>query len=361
MPEMPNVNHPGLLKRVVAHCAFSAWVCFSLLMSVGLTSPSFAEDFAKGELEFRGRVILPPRTLGRRQFVQVTLVEVGSPFTARTYADAGGNFRFRKLNPASYTLSFYIPAFGEISQTLHLTESNVTAKNRFEKRFEVGQEALNNARELGRGQVSVRQLTIEYSARREYDKAVDRLEDRDVDDAISHLQRALEISPQYMEAINNLGTIYFQLKDYSRAEEYFRRALVLEPNAFEPLLNLGGVLLALKQTDEILDLNLRAYELRPQDPLANAQLGLSYYFLEDYEQALQYISRTKEIDPIHFTKPQLSLAEIHLRRGEYGLALRELREFLDRFPDSSEADDARGTVDKILSSLEASAKDRLPL
>jgi len=133
---MPNVNHPGLLKRVVAHCAFSAWVCFSLLMSVGLTSPSFAEDFAKGELEFRGRVILPPRTLGRRQFVQVTLVEVGSPFTARTYADAGGNFRFRKLNPASYTLSFYIPAFGEISQTLHLTESNVTAKNRFEKRFE---------------------------------------------------------------------------------------------------------------------------------------------------------------------------------------------------------------------------------
>lgn len=67
-----------------------------------------------------------------------------------------------------------------------------------------------------------------------------------------------------MQAFCNLGVVYKQLGDLTRARDCFTLALFLNPNYFEPLLSVGGVL-----TD--LDLQLmclsRAYCIRPQDPM----------------------------------------------------------------------------------------------
>jgi len=72
-------------------------------------------------------------------------------------------------------------------------------------------------------------------------------------------------------------TIAYQTRKFDRAEECFRQALDLNPAAFEPLVNLGGVLVTMHKLDEAADYNLRAVLARPNDALANSQLGQTYF------------------------------------------------------------------------------------
>jgi tetratricopeptide (TPR) repeat protein len=111
-----------------------------------------------------------------------------------------------------------------------------------------------------------------------------------------------------------------------------RQALEQEPAAFDPLVNLGGVLVTVHKLDQAVDYNLRAVLARPNDALANSQLGLTYFELARMDLAQKYLERTRQIDPRHFSRPQLLLAEIHLRRGERREAAAVLEEFLKLSP-----------------------------
>src|SRR6185369_16212239 len=92
-------------------------------------------------------------------------------------------------------------------------------------------------------------------ARREYAEAQKRLSRPDAPAAVAHLQRAVEIAPQFAAAWNQLGVIAYQSRQYPQAEEHFRRGLAADPQAYEPLVNLGGVLLNLGRVDEALEYN----------------------------------------------------------------------------------------------------------
>ena len=94
---------------------------------------------------------------------------------------------------------------------------------------------------------------------------------------MKHLERAVAIAPQFANAWNNLGTIAYQTQKYSRAEECFREALEQDPDSYEPLVNLGGVLINLHKLDEAWSYNVNAVLARPNDALANAQLGMTYF------------------------------------------------------------------------------------
>jgi hypothetical protein len=63
-----------------------------------------------------------------------------------------------------------------------------------------------------RATVSARELSIPARARQEYEEAQKRLSRPDVDGAVGHLQRAVEIAPQFSAAWNRLGTIAYPIR-----------------------------------------------------------------------------------------------------------------------------------------------------
>ena len=91
-----------------------------------------------------------------------------------------------------------------------------------------------------RHSVSAKQLAIPEKAVTEYQEAQKELARRDVEAAVKHLERAVEIAPQFATAWNNLGTIAYQTRKYARAEECFREALAQAPETYEALVNLGA-------------------------------------------------------------------------------------------------------------------------
>ena len=183
--------------------------------------------------------------------------------------------------------------------------------------------------------------------RAELRKANKKLENRDTEAALAHLEKAVEISPQFLSAWNHLGTIAFQSGQYAKAEEYFRRALEIQADAFPPVVNLGAALLALGRYDEALRFNQYAVTLRTGDALANSQLGRNYSLLGNDLEAIQYLNIAKGLDPSHFSLPQVTLAQIYQRRGEHQKAIRELEDFIERHPDSQRAEQTRQTLARL--------------
>lgn len=323
----------------------------SLLLTAAVLLPAeVAPVRAAGDewLEFRGQVVIPPEAVLRGKHITLTLANVATSFNTRTRADSHGRFRFKKIPPGTYSISILIPGTGEIRTTSDVTPSFADAKGRVEKQFTFDADALaHDTLQVKKGVVSVRQLSIPRKAKNEYSDARNDLRHQKVDSARRHLKKAVEIAPQFVEALNYLGVLAYQRRDFSTAEDYFRKALDQDPEAYEPLLNLGGALLSLGKTREALEINTRAQAAQPKDALANAQLGLSYYLLGNDEQALNYLLLTEQIDPAHFSHPQIPLANIYWRHSQAESALAELQDFLKYHPDSSEADSVRATMKKI--------------
>jgi Tfp pilus assembly protein PilF len=80
---------------------------------------------------------------------------------------------------------------------------------------------------------------------------------------------------------------------------------------------------------------------RPEDALANAQLGMNYFKLDQFDQAEQYLLAAKRLDPAHFTQPQVFLADIYTRRGNRTAAIKELEDVLAIRPDGPLSDSIR--------------------
>jgi tetratricopeptide (TPR) repeat protein len=275
------------------------------------------------------------------QPLPVYLQGATTPFSATTQADLNGRFHFRMLLAGAYVLMV-----GGLQQTVEVGPSLADSKGRVRVTFDLRDADAEPGLER-RASVSVRELSTPKAARREYDEAQKALGQRDVSAAVAHLKRAVELAPQFSAAWNHLGTIAYQTGQYVEAEADFRKGLAADPHAYAPLVNLGGVLINLAKWDEALEYNRRAVLASPNDALANSQLGSTYFYTGDLDSAEKYLTAAKQLDPAHFSHPQMLLAEIHLRRNEPEAAAQELQDLLERHPDLPNASKIKEEVARL--------------
>src|SRR5262249_36633747 len=120
-----------------------------------------------------------------------------------------------------------------------------------------------------------------------------------------------------------------------------------EPNAFEPAVNLAGVLLSEGKFEDSLAVSKRALAERPAEPLANAQAGIAYFGLHDYDRAETALLQAVRVDPAHFSKPQLYLASIYIDWGKPEGALAALKDYVERHPDADDAARQRRRIEQL--------------
>lgn len=313
--------------------------CVTLIAILSLPALSSGSTRANDRrYDLTGRID-PPAAL------TVFLHGATAPFENSTISDPDGHFHFAKVPPGTYTLAVVTAARGAVVQTVEISPGTVDSKGRLSIALKIDDGTLES--DGGRGTaatVSATFLSIPDRAEKEYDEAQHCLARQDSGCASTHLLRAVEIAPRFAMAWNQLGTIAYQTGRYSDAEADFRKSLDADPDAFEPLVNLGGVLLNLNRPREALGYNQRAAARRPNDALANSQLGLNCFELDDPDKAEKFLKIAVQLDPSHFSHPQLTLAEIYLRRGDRASALDELRDFLKRHPDAPQAAGVRAEI-----------------
>ncbi len=276
-----------------------------------------------------------------KQALSVHLHGATTPFSATSTANLNGKFHFRKLPAGAYVLMV-----GDLQRTVEVGPSLADAKDRISITINLPDTGID-PNFSAKDRVSLRELSISKEALHAYDAAEQALERRNVPAAVEHLKRAVALAPQFSAAWNHLGTIAYQAAQYPEAESDFRRAFEADPEAYPPLVNLGGVLLNLGDWSDALEYNRAAVSKSPTDALANSQLGMSYFYSGQLDLAEKYLTAAKQIDPAHFSHPQLLLAEIHLRRNEPESAASELQDLLVRHPDLPNASKVKDAIAKL--------------
>jgi len=106
--------------------------------------------------------------------------------------------------------------------------------------------------------------------------------------AINLYQEILSIDPQYAAACINLGTLFFHLRQYGRAEELYRRATQADPGYVLAYFDLGNVLDELERIDESIAAYVKAVTLSPRYADAHYNLALAYERTGEPRNALRH-------------------------------------------------------------------------
>ncbi|MGA9060290.1 MAG: tetratricopeptide repeat protein [Terracidiphilus sp.] len=106
--------------------------------------------------------------------------------------------------------------------------------------------------------------------------------------AIALYEEILAIDPRYAAACINLGTLFFHLRQYGRAEELYRRATEADPGYVLAYFDLGNVLDELERLDESIAAYLKAVTLSPRYADAHYNLALAYERIGQNRPALRH-------------------------------------------------------------------------
>lgn len=304
---------------------------------------------AAGGYQLTGRILLKEREYSPRSLPVVLLEGTRTFFAAHTQADLAGRFKFKDLQPDLFTLIVVIPNAGEYRKTVEVSAGLADSK----KRVFVEVEFQPNLGSTARSQTSLAMLSVPKKAWKEYEKARKKLEIRDGESAIAHLKKTVGMSPQFVAAWNMLGTLAYKSRDFGLAEVYFREALKQNPDYYPSVVNLAGALFSQGKIADSLPFNLAAVETRPDDALAQSQLGLSYFYLRKFPEAEVHLKKAISLDPGHFSYPQLPLAEIYLVRNDAASAKREIDQFLQLHPDAEQTTVIKERLGRIRSRIDS--------
>src|SRR6185437_10214963 len=110
--------------------------------------------------------------------------------------------------------------------------------------------------------------------------------------------RAIELQPTHAPALINLGTIYYNQRQYLQAEAVYRRATEADPNYALAFFDLGNSLDELQRLDEAIEAYRRAICLVPKYADAHYNLALAYERTGEHRKALPHWMTYAKLDPM---------------------------------------------------------------
>ncbi len=157
-----------------------------------------------------------------------------------------------------------------------------------------------------------------------------------IDEAIAHYRKTLEVRPDFAEAHYNLGMALAQRGQDDEAIVHYRKALQIKPGYAEFHNNLGLALASRKQIDEAITHYQKALEINPDFAEAHNNLGIALNSRGQFDEALVQFQKAMEVksDKAEFHN-NLGLALAN--RKQIDAAITHYQKALQIKPDYTEA------------------------
>ncbi len=185
--------------------------------------------------------------------------------------------------------------------------------------------------------VSRQELAIPAAAREELAKSDEAQLRGDGEEALKHLERAVEIHPSYATALNNLGTYYHRRGKYDQSLPCFKKVTELDPSFYGGWANLSSSLIATGNYNEALQAGERAYKIRPRDTMILANLALCHYYMHQWTDAEEFFKKIIALDPASGVEPHLYLFHIAMIKKDKEEAAEYIKSFLAIHPNAPQA------------------------
>ena len=332
-------------------------ITFFLTASL-VTRPALAQGSANnlgngGKHSIQGRLYVSGGT-GRSELVGKTIRLVSFGFgELSVVADGTGTFIFRNLNPGSYYVvieggdSFedvreqvVIDEAGSTSMSgLRISQTPRTANVQVYLKPKAGAQiaipSVINA-ELEKAPKDARELFI---------KAQNSAQAGDLPKAISELQQATKIYPEFALAHNELGLLYAKNDDLIKAIESFKAALKLNRDSFSSRLNLGIAFLNQKKLAEAEAQLVAAAIIDPNAVTPHYYIGLVSVEKKDLAIAQAAFEKAKELTGKKpFPMLHRYLGGVYMAVKKWPQAAVELETYLKEAPDAKDAAKIKTTI-----------------
>lgn len=280
------------------------------------------------------------------QNVRVTLTNDGYSPLASEYTNASGRFRFRVSDGAYYV------EVDPIGQPFERHRERVEVRLApFSKggeivRVDVKLVPLRVAADRrGIGGVRFAQQ-IPAAARTEYERGAKIMKDRP-DEGLAALRKAIELFPDYYDAMELLGTELSKAGQFDEARDILLHAVEVNPAGEGSRYALGVVYYRTgKFSDAVASLK-EANALDPKSPNTTLYLGLALLRGAQPAEAEVFLKRAYEMGATSVPDLHLALAKIYIESKRKREAAAQLRQLLKEIPNLRDRDKIKALIAKL--------------
>jgi len=263
--------------------------------------------------------------------VRVSIVDENYQPRGTVIADTSGHYRFRNLRAGSYVLRVEPSGqpYEEYSKQIDLYSLTPRASTFEEPTVEdiVLRHKRPRSNSIGTPGVVFVQV-VPPAAREEFTRAQTSIRDKDSGAGIAGLRRAIEIFPDYFDALELLGTQYVKLAQFESAIPILTRALAVNSKSPSSLYALGVAQLKLGKHNASIDTLRNAIDLNPTNPNSSLMLGVAYGEIGSLDQSEAALKMAYAIGGANAADAHLYLAGIYDKRKKFGEAAHELELYL---------------------------------
>lgn len=264
--------------------------------------------------------------------VRVSIVDENYQPIRTVFSDSSGRFQIPHLRAGSYYLrveSTGLP-YEEYSRQIDLYSMTRRASSTEEPTLEdviLRRKKLRNPA-TGASPGVVFMQVIPPAARQAYDRGASALRNKDPLVGIESLKKAIEIFPDYFNALELLGTEYVRVDQFESAIPILGHALAVNNKARSSMYALGVAYLKLNRIDRSIEWLESALAQDSGNPNVYMMLGLAYGSKQSLDQAEVAFKKAYQLGKANAADAHLYLAGIYDKRERYGDASRELELYL---------------------------------
>ena len=155
-----------------------------------------------------------------------------------------------------------------------------------------------------------------FTVNQAFDLAVQNHQNNNLQDAQNYYQKVLNMDPNHLMALNNLGVIFRELGENQKAKDCYEKAIEINPNYADAHSNLGNIFKKLDEYQKAKDCYEKAIIIDPNHNDANYNLGVIFKELDEYQKAKDCYEKVIEINP-NYVDAHNNLGVIFKELDEY--------------------------------------------
>jgi tetratricopeptide (TPR) repeat protein len=329
-----------------------ATVVAALVLTLGSWSPT-AYVVQRGRNTIEGRVTSPERRA--LDNVRVFLLSDGYGQLAQTYTDGGGRYQFRGVGDGN----FYVQVepggtpYERQSQRLEIRTLSPRVGGsaeiyRLDFVLRPEKPRSKPGETVKTTDASVFYQNVPEAARTEYEQGVKSLKKDDNVDGYNALKRAIEIFPDYYDALDLLGSEYVKIGEYEAAMIVLTHATEVNRSGWHSFYGLGISLTELNRRSEGIDALRRSVSLNPNSVNARMRLGLELGKDDKTrDEAIKALTTVTSMAGKSLPDAYIALASLYSRNKQYREAADALEAYLNAAPETAQAEAVKRKISEL--------------
>lgn len=309
---------------------------FSSAMLIAVVNPAHAQlpPSGGGGILIFGRVHLPD---GKPASKAKVYVEASSGMTREAICDDSGNYEIRGMTNGRYRVKATNPNAPDQFSDPAESDSTRSYSNRVQINVYLRLPLTEQKQNLNPGVVNADDAAIPKAARKAYEQGLKLQKESRLQDALTQFNQAIELYPNYFQALTERGDLLMQNNKLTEAEADFARALQLNAKSALAWRGIGYCQLQQKKFEAAVTNLENAFVLEPNAPLTLLLLGYGNLSLNRYEPAKQCLQEALRLDTTSAARAHVYLGEIFAHEQKFKEAADAIQQYLKLKPDAADA------------------------